>query len=1079
MLRQRLAFTTYVCGFTVATALATGCARDLTLEDPVNPADVTIAQFDPTNPIPVLQLIPAPTALAQIPGTKLINKAAVAPEPCELPTIAQCLAFVDGWSTTTYPTLYFSKAPDQASLQQGIIWLEVGATGIQPVEFTAVIRERDAINPACMSGDNGSNPAQTYTADDVPAGVQVNLIPTSPLKPGTQYLMALVSNEGGGLRGPDGDQVYPSALFAILNTDDPPVAQDGTITDGLLRSQAQGAAIARLYPNTSPEELDADQQAAVAAAVAASGETLVGLYAFISQVSSAFLDAGLVMDRNDLVFVNSWDTGEAAAAIEFDPQAGIVPIPNTQLLTVENENTPTGLQVSFPRDPSNPTRDALIGGLNTLDGFGLSRPVMTVSVNAVLDASTLQDNIAMYAVNSEGNATGPSVPLAFQTTTTTTATTASTTINIVAFGPLPQSTDFAVVLKRGIMAADGREVQRNSTFNLLALDDNPFVDESGAVQNPVIEQALQCQPVPVTGMLAQDPEVRGTAAALETLLNHAGWTTTLTALENHTDPAEAVAREDIIMAWGYTTQTLTGAVGTAKQLIQSGTWDMAVPGPKALGPLPPSPIVGTASIAATVQVVPQFCVPICEVGTMEPGIDRDDCVTRDMEGNITSINPALPGNQFCQLAVNIIAGNLNNASLYAVKSYELRAGNPYVAGTFDPAKFAAPDASTLLVWVIEPNGTPPAEGWPVVMFQHGIGQFKETGFYLANSMANLGIATVLMDLPLHGSRASDLAMLVDTPLGPQEVPCTDANGIPNIDPADVMCDPATGMCQGGCDGVRDSSATGFLSTNLFGTRDNLRQATIDQLALIDAIQEASMTGGPLERLDGTSIGYIGQSLGAITGGNLAAYADGLGASVLNVGGGDWVTILEQTVPQISAPLFVGLANAGVCTLINPANPGEGCVRNAAYLEFLNTLRWILEPADPVPLSQAVPDGLGLDNVLIQMATDDPVVPNAATALLAASYGLADLDLRTGTATPTSDRFQIYDFTALPQSRIGSGCHGWILQPTCGGFDMNGDLDVADALCNSIGAQLQAGEFLLNQMSVADQRPATVSGIPCP
>lgn len=1073
MLRQRLAFTTYVCGFTVATALATGCARDLTLEDPVSPADVTIAQFDPTNPIPVLQLIPAPTALAQIPGTKLINKAAVAPEPCELPTIAQCLAFVDGWSTTTYPTLYFSKAPDQASLQQGIIWLEVGATGIQPVEFTAVIRERDAINPACMSGDNGSNPAQTYTADDVPAGVQVNLIPTSPLKPGTQYLMALVSNEGGGLRGPDGDQVYPSALFAILNTDDPPVAQDGTITDGLLRSQAQGAAIARLYPNTSPEELDADQQAAVAAAVAASGETLVGLYAFISQVSSAFLDAGLVMDRNDLVFVNSWDTGEAAAAIEFDPQAGIVPVPNTQLLTVENENTVTGLQVSFPRDPSNPTRDALIGGLNTLDGFALSRPVLTISANAALDDSTIQENIAMYAVNSEGNATGPSVPLLFQTSTTTTATTARTTINIVALGPLPQSTDFAVVLKRGITAADGRELQRNSTFNLLALDDNPFVDESGAVQNPIIEQALQCQPVPVTGMLAQDPEVRGTAAALETLLNHAGWTTTLTALENHTDPAEAVAREDILMAWGYTTQTLTGAVGTAQSLIDSGMWDVAVPGPKALGPLPPTPIVGTASIAATAQVVENLCFQICEVAqSMLPDFGpagsnaNAPCQTNGV------VNQAIAQHPLCGLAINVIAGGLSRASIYAIKSYDVQTGSPYVTGTFDPAKFAAPDGTDLLVWVIEPIGTPPAEGWPVAMFQHGIGQFKETGFYIANSLAAAGFATVLMDLPFHGSRASDLTMLVDTPLGPQEVPCTDANGIPNIDPDDVTCDPFSGQCMGGCDGVQDSSATGFLSTNLFGTRDNIRQATIDQLAVISAIQEASAMGGALAQLDGSSIGYVGQSLGAITGGNLAAYAGALDAAVLNVGGGDWITILENTVPQISAPLFVGLANAGVCELVNPQNPGEGCQDTPAYNEFLATARWILEPADPLPLAQAVPEALGLENILIQMSVPDPVVNNAATGLLAASYGLATLDLQTGTATPTSDRFQIFDFSALPQAAQGSGCHGFILAPTCG-------VDLVDSICNSIGAQAQAGAFLADQMSVADKRPATVAGIPCP
>lgn len=1079
MLRPRLTITSYVCGFTIALA---GCARDVPQDPTVDPSTVTVAQFDPTNPIPVLQLIPTPTALAQNPQTGEIIQSQVAPEECELPTAAQCLQFQPGaWPTSVTPTLYFSRPPDMASLQEGIVWLEQTAAGLAPVSFSAVIRDRDPINAACMSGNNGSDPARMYTVDDIPPGVQVNLIPDAPLKPGTRYLMALVSNEDGGLRGPEGDVVYPSALFAILNSPEgvEPVLEDGTLADGLLRSQVQSAALAKLFPGRDASDLNDEERQALGAEIAASAARLRPLYGFISGLVKTFVDGGVVMDRNDLVFVNTWTTAGPAALVGFDPLAGVVPVPNTQLLTVPDETTVTGLRVNLPPDTSSPTRAALIAGLNTLDGFALLQPVITVTINALVDASAIQPNVAMYRVDENGNATGDSVPLFVVTSSVSTATTAQTTVRLVAAGPLPESTDFVVVIKSGVQTADGRTVARPTLYNLLALDDEPFVDGT-TVPNPLIEQALQCLTVPATGMLAQDEEVLATAQTLETALNHPGWTATFQALENHTDDAQKVQRDEILLAWGYTTQTLTAAVDNAKALIDGDVWNMAVPGPKAVGPLPGTPVVGTASIAATVQVVENFCVAICEAGVMEPAIPRNTCATRDAQGNITAIDPGVPGNQFCQLAVNIIAGNLARASLYAVKGYELRSGSPYTSGTFSPAAFMMPEGQDLLVWVIEPNGTPPAEGWPVAMFQHGIGQVKESGFYIANTLANLGMATVLMDLPFHGSRASDLTMVMNTPLGPSEVPCTDANGVPNIDPLDVTCNPVTGQCVGGCDGIQDSSGTGLLSSNLFGTRDNLRQATVDQLTVIDALKTESVAG-VFSNLDASSIGYIGQSLGGITGGNLAAYAtpDDLVAEVLNVAGGDWVTILENTVPGISAPLFVALNQAGVCEYINPANPGAGCQPTPTYQEFLSTLRWVLEPADPAALSQAVPTGVGNANILMQMSLPDPVVPNAATGILAATYGFADLNRMTGMITPTDEQFQIYDFSALPQATIGSGCHGWILQPTCGRLDMDGDLDVADALCNSIGAQEQAGSFLLDQMAVAPKRPATVSGIPCP
>jgi hypothetical protein len=121
--------------------------------------------------------------------------------------------------------------------------------------------------------------------------------------------------------------------------------------------------------------------------------------------------------------------------------------------------------------------------------------------------------------------------------------------------------------------------------------------------------------------------------------------------------------------------------------------------------------------------------------------------------------------------------------------------------------------------------------------------------------------------------------------------------------------------------------------------------------------------------------------------------------------------------------------------------------------------------------------LGPENVLIQMSLPDPVVPNTASLLLGQAYGFdVDVDARTS----ADEHFTIYDFRALPQAQTGSGCHGFLLAPTCGMINPNGTPNLADVICNTIGAQQQAAGFIESSGTVVPpNRPAQVSGIPCP
>jgi pimeloyl-ACP methyl ester carboxylesterase len=1135
MLRRRL-----ISSCLVATGIAgLGCARELELDpNPIDPNNlgVVVAQFDPTNRVPVLRLVPSPTAIAQNPdGT--INYDRVKPEPCELPDTAQCLQFVDGWPITTPITVYFSGDVDGTTIRSGIKLFEASATGLAPVEFDPICPssatgqcadpsrpyEARPLPPAACQMDGGS---LRYTLDGsdptlprVPPGIQVVLRPRTPLKPRTNYLLMLESTDAAGLKASDGTRIDPSGLFSLLNVDVEPVDASGNITGAILRSQAQGTLLRNEFNGKAATALDDSERALFQQRLNETGLQLRGLYTLFKGVGDTLMAAGQLAKREDAVYLNTWTTGGDPTVAEFDPANDKFPFPNVPLMTTSSPaHTLMNLQVYLPPDPADsPTAAALKLGLNTLDGFSNTAPTaITFSKN--IDADTLAGNILFVEVDDQDAIQGE-VPISVTYTASSAFGAASIAIRPLA--PLKQDQRYLVALARGIQDEAGNEVAIASTMRLLRNVSDPFI--TGTTVNPAVEQALQCSTVQTTGRLADDSTVVGLATALETQVSHARWTMAFDALDGATIGAETIARDDLLMAFHYKTQSITTTVDAAKNVLLPNVWEQLDPGPRMVGPV--FTATGTAEIADLIGIIPLFCVGFCEAGAMAPDIMPGECATYDAEGNITDVNPAVPGNLVCQLAHQVIAGNLGAASLYLMRAYRSTSGNPYSAGTFTPNTVMQPDVIDLPVWVITPASAPPPEGYPVVIFQHGLGQEKENGFLLANTLANTtpGWATVMVDFPFHGARASDL--IDNTTMAP----CVDANMVPNIDPADVLCDSQSGMCQNGCDGLQDPSATGLLSPNLFGVRDNFRQGTIDQLTLLRAIQLEGAAAGALPALDGTRVAYIGQSLGGIAGGNFAAYAtpNDLEALVVNVGGGSLTTILLNTVPQIAAPLYAALMRAGVCEFNTPGNPASGCKPTAAFRQFLLIAQWVLDPGDPHGTSIGVRGddrpGLGADKVLIQMSKPDLVVANRSSFLLGTAYG-RNLQVTSPAPfefTSTDERFQIYDFTLcvdmndddIPGSRCTpslactdaagapianarckvpqawdnpqtqeyeTGCHGWLLGPICGELDAMGAPNLPDILCTTIGAQLQAAGFVASGgTNVPPQRPAQVAGIPCP
>jgi len=140
-----------------------------------------------------------------------------------------------------------------------------------------------------------------------------------------------------------------------------------------------------------------------------------------------------------------------------------------------------------------------------------------------------------------------------------------------------------------------------------------------------------------------------------------------------------------------------------------------------------------------------------------------------------------------------------------------------------------------------PTMSEPANGWPVVILQHGITSKKEDMLALTGVLSLYGMATVAIDHPLHGSRGFDL----------------NNDGIDDINASTV-------------------SATHYMNlASLLTTRDNLRQSTADILGLrfgLNFLGGVDAAGNPI-KIDKSKVSFVGHSLGAITGINFVSLAN--------------------------------------------------------------------------------------------------------------------------------------------------------------------------------------------------------------
>jgi hypothetical protein len=679
--------------------------------------------------------------------------------------------------------------------------------------------------------------------------------------------------------------------------------------------------------------------------------------------------------------------------VEFDPINKVLPFPNNLALDPTTGRVNLGMQCH-----EGPTQTALrTQVLNQLDGFGTFEAAMTFTTNAAntsdaaVDMTTLATNIVMYQRTRGSTMVDPTtaVPIpvslvsaapTMRFTSDCASTQTANQVTLAPLVPLEEKSTYVVAVLGGLTTTGGTPFLPSPTWALVRQATEPVTVDpmTGNVTAEHLPSALDlsscAQPVP---SCAQAATVATTCPQLAQLCGiDQLWKAHNPGLTFLDKTGKITDRSQVDVAWEFTTQTTTDPL------------DPTVAGSPA-NTLSNVALLGTFSVA-TAKGAP------CSNGAM---------------GCTAFLTASLPPNSCTSLPCNAV-GDVIGAGLGTIP-YQPPTTNMFnmnkqpIPGQWtDPVHPMSQSGVLLEVIAVIPNpnvvGPQPANGWPTVVFGHGLGSKKETVLAIAPQLAKAGFATIAIDFQAHGSRAVPISN--DPALG-----CAGTCSVTTSTTCDV-----NGGCPMGESCINAAAQTiapdvthqcysPFLATNLGLTRDNIRQTVLDLQRLVRAAKACGATNcvangnapngangnsGNVLAIDPNHIVYTGISLGGIVGATTFSVDPTMQSAVLNVAAVGWADIFENSdTLEIVCPVIDGLIDAGVLmgmkwNGMDGANASGLCTTPAwktqpGYAQFAAIARWILDPADGANFTAK----LAPKRFLLMEVVNDQVVPNVATDIM--------------------------------------------------------------------------------------------------
>jgi pimeloyl-ACP methyl ester carboxylesterase len=649
------------------------------------------------------------------------------------------------------------------------------------------------------------------------------------------------------------------------------------------------------------------------------------------------------------------------ATAQFSPSAGLLPLPNDLLFSGSTDGT-----LNAPV-PANPAQAGVTAALNALDGWSTVAPV-AIPFSSTLDGATILGGaVRVFRVSTTGiggAVTGVEEELTFGLDYFLTLSPDSRQIVILPLQPLSGASTYLVVVTDGVLDTDGNPVERSVVFDLATADEP-----------------------------AEDPALAPLQVLIGAMLDAA--------------EGEGIAAQDVVMSFTFRTQS----IGTVLQTLTNVVLGLEVPTIQGLCAANPGLDCSEDDLDPNnVATVQNFA--LTNVVTIEDRVDV-------YQGELT-----VPTYLTAAEAGGAAATDLTQDAAPLSEHWNARFGflpvdtEHHVTG-LNPLP-ASTGTVTIPVLVTTPKGRmKPVDGWPVVIFQHGItkdrtvllGALPDDGaeVSLADAFATEGFACVAIDLPLHGI-SDGHALGAPLPGGLFAGFETAADAVRERTYGLDLLDNTSGLPNPAGDGFADPSGAHFINlASLRTSRDNLRQGAVDLLWLLSTIDLIDIDGDRQPDFDADDVHFVGHSLGAIVGTLFLQYAPQvrpLRSATLGMPGGGISELLLNS-PAFGPQILAGLAAASGLT-----NPSAAFSAFVAQFSFVTQA--VVDDGDPINYaSNLVPLGgpavlpihaievIGEDGV----SDPDQTIPNSvATAPLSgtepllARLGLEDIESDTSGGT---------------------------------------------------------------------------------
>src|SRR5436190_3392769 len=647
----------------------------------------------------------------------------------------------------------------------------------------------------------------------------------------------------------------------------------------------------------------------------------------------------------------------AVITARFDPSTSVIPFPNNLLLAGTKDLT-LNIPVANPNNFGDPRV-----ALNALDGFSTTAPFrFQLSAAPRANSLTAGSSIHVFEVTLSGPGgavTGIVRELAAGTeyiVAQAPSDTTGRTVAILPTAPLKQITSYLVVVTNGVKDSTGNDATSDTTY-FLAQRTSPLCVNCVST-DPLIPTANACALEPVR---------------------------VLTNAAENAAATRGIPRSTIVLSWTFTTESITPVLQAVRGIV---------------GASPPPP----TTMAPTGLNIGQIGLGLPPVADIYIGIISLPYYLQAPSAQ----NPTATLTGFWKAAPGAYVPPFNAFGLDPT-STNLTFANPI------PVKQST---QTVPVLMTVPNANSgcvkPAAGWPSVIFNHGITRNRTDMLAISATMAASGkaafgrcFAVIAIDQPLHGVTDKTSPFYVEnTPFGPAATERTfDLDLVNNTTGAP------------GPDGKIDGSGTTYINlSSLLTSRDNLRETVADLFSLTKAIPTMNIDGNAATvDFDAASIGFVGQSLGAITGTVFMALEPTVLNGVLNVPGGQVVYLLNGS-PTFGPVIRAGLAAAGV----QAGTP--------AFDQFLGAAQTVADSGDPINYAAFTAPKRILAQIIVGNGSnnlpDQVVPPVVAGAPLAGGEPLVkfmNLAPITGTTQNANGIRGVVRFTA--------GTHGSLLDPS--------------------------------------------------